>query len=243
MASTSWANPLSSHLVCLVEDEEAERAHVERASAQVVQRAARRADDDLRAVLQRPGLGHQRSATVQLRHAQPMRCSQGLRYSGHLNGKFPCRHEHQRLHPPERRVAPLHDGRGEMRSSSPSRYAPALSRRVPPRGRGWTSPEWAWARICSSVAIAALVPALSAIPGNTDALAAASSASVRCAAGNSLARALDAAGRPARASLEAWGAVDGPTLARPETDCCGRTAVCTNGGVELGTGSGTWTCR
>ncbi len=51
-------------------------------------------------------------------------------------------------------------------------------------------------------AIAALVPACSAIPGKTESLAAASLAGARSAAGNFVTRASTAGGRPARRALK-----------------------------------------
>ncbi len=91
------------HLVRLVEHEALDAAQVERAALDVIDHAARRADDDVRAALQARELRRVALAAVDRQHVEaldPRRVT--LERLGHLDREFARRREHQGL----RRAAP-----------------------------------------------------------------------------------------------------------------------------------------
>src|SRR5262249_14613030 len=85
------------HLVALVEDDDRERAQVERAAAEVVQHAAGRSDDDLRAGLELIDLTADRLAAVDGRDVDPAIAAELAQLAGDLQAELARRDQDQRL--------------------------------------------------------------------------------------------------------------------------------------------------
>ena len=86
------------HLVGFVEHHGADAIELQRAALQVIDDAARRADDHLRAALQRAELRHIALAAVDGQHMEGMLAGGVfLERFGDLDGQLARRHQHQRL--------------------------------------------------------------------------------------------------------------------------------------------------
>ncbi len=83
------------HLVGLVEHQDLQGVELQRLAAHVIERAARRGDDDLRAALERGDLLVHRRAAVERQHGQPDAFRVLVDRLGDLHRQFARRHEHQ----------------------------------------------------------------------------------------------------------------------------------------------------
>ena len=87
------------HAIGLVEHQCVQRGEAQRAAVEVVEHAPRRADDDVRAVLQALGLVAQRHAAAQRERLHVVFAArESADLGGDLVGELACRAQHQRLH-------------------------------------------------------------------------------------------------------------------------------------------------
>ena len=93
------------HAVGFVQHQRVQRLQVQAAAFQVVHDAPRRADDDVRAMLQAGQLRAHRRAAAQRQDLDVVfGAGQAAQFLGHLVGQFACRAQHQRLHREAARV-------------------------------------------------------------------------------------------------------------------------------------------
>ena len=83
------------HLVRFVEHEHVKGVELERSAPDVVERAARRRDDDLRAALELAHLAVHRRTAVDRQHRQPHALRVLVHRLGHLHRQLARRHENQ----------------------------------------------------------------------------------------------------------------------------------------------------
>jgi hypothetical protein len=100
--------PHVQHLVRLVQHHVADGGEVQRAAADVVQDAPRRADDDVDAAAQLAELAVDGLAAVHGQHADAALGAVAVRRLGHLHGQLARGRQHERLHPAQIRVDALH---------------------------------------------------------------------------------------------------------------------------------------
>ena len=139
IASRSSANPMSSISSASSSTTIFTAREVERAAADVVQRAARRGDDDVDAALERADLPVHRRAAVDRHRDDAERLPVPVDRLGHLHRQLARRHEHQRRGALARRQ---HRARRDAASAARTRrsfpfpWRPAPARRDPSSSGG-----------------------------------------------------------------------------------------------------------
>ena len=136
--------PHLQHLVAFVEDEGLQLVELERAAVHVIEQAARRADDDVRAALEALQLRGVALAAVDRQHVEAGNLRRVFLESlGDLDRELAGRAEHQRLRRRDRRVDAA---RGSAARTRPSCRCRSMPGRAGPRPRataGWSAPGWA----------------------------------------------------------------------------------------------------
>jgi hypothetical protein len=131
----------AQHLVGLVEDDHAHVVEREASALEMIDHAARRADDDVDARLQCLELGPIRRAAVHRERADAERLGEDLEVALDLERELARRAEHDRSRAfVARRVAA--GAAGRTPPSCPSPCARRRRRRVPRGAPGWRHPGW-----------------------------------------------------------------------------------------------------